>query len=448
MTINFSRRGAIRAVSLLCAVLLALSALALVNGRRAALLERQSQTASQHALRELGEHLDNITTSLQKARYASSGKLLAQTERELSRSAACAKVSLSALTNEDTNGLNVYKFLSQVGDFTRALQTAYERKGKLTDKQRASLDELLAYAQSFSGALHTLDAEFDDGTLDFGAKNKTLTLAAENAPAVFDESFNSSTDALSDTPTLLYDGPFSDTVLNRKARFVADRDEIDAQTARERAAKWLGCKQTALQSEGETDGALALWCFSKGEKRIGVTKRGGLLAYVTNPSFAGEAQISAETAVKVAAKYLSSVGYPDMQARYYSTYDGVCTVVFHYVKDGVVFYADLIKVGVALDTARAVSFDARGFLMNHTARRLPQIKVSAEEAAAAIAPGLRLLGTKTAMIPLDDGTERLCHELHCRDKNGQEALVYTDATNGEETDVQILLYSDGGVLAK
>ena len=137
-----------------------------------------------------------------------------------------------------------------------------------------------------------------------------------------------------------------------------------------------------------------------------------------------------------------------MKASYFSTYDGVCTVVLHHVEDGVVRYADLIKVGVALDTAQPVSFDARGFLMNHTARRLPEIAVSAEEAAAALAPGLKLLGTKTALIPLDNGTEKLCHELHCRDKNGQEALVYTDVTNGEETDVQILLYADGGVLAK
>ena len=157
MNVNFSRRGAIRAVSLLCAVFLALSALTVVHVRRAHALERQAQTASQHALR------DNIATALQKARFVSSGAMLSRVERELSRSAACAKVSLSALTNADTDGTNVYKFLSQVGDFTYALQKTLERGGKLTAKQRASLQELLAYAQSFSDGLHALDAETDDG---------------------------------------------------------------------------------------------------------------------------------------------------------------------------------------------------------------------------------------------------------------------------------------------
>ena len=169
---------------------------------------------------------------------------------------------------------------------------------------------------------------------------------------------------------------------------------------------------------------------------------------MTNPAFSGEAQISAETAVKIAAKFLKTVGYTDMQPSYYSTYDGVCTVIFHYVKDDVVYYADLIKVGVALDTARAVSFDARGFLMNHTNRKLPEVTVSAEDAAASLSPALRLMGTKTALVPLDDGTEQLCHELHCRDRDGREALVYKAVTTGDEADLKLLLYSDGGVLAK
>ena len=137
-----------------------------------------------------------------------------------------------------------------------------------------------------------------------------------------------------------------------------------------------------------------------------------------------------------------------MKASYYSTYDGVCTVVFHYQKDDVVWYADLIKVGVALDTAQAVSFDARGYLMNHTRRKLPEVRLSSEEAAAVRSPLLRLLDSQLTLIPLDDGTEQLCYELHCRDENGQEALVYVSAVTGEETDVQLLLYADGGVLAK
>ena len=448
MHLKFSRRGGVRLLSFLCAAFFALGAFSIVSARRADRLQRQSVRAAQCALSELSEHLDNMTSTLQKARYTGSAAMLSSLGTELSRSAACAKVSLSALTNTGTDGSELYKFLSQVGDFTLALNKTFEKRGTLTNEQRNALEALEAYAQSFSDALHTMDADLNDGNLRFGEGSATLTLAAANAPALFDDSFNNTAQALSATPTLLYDGPFSDTVLNRKARYVEKKDEIDAQTARARAAKWLDCKQTELLAQGDTDGVLALYCFSRGDKRIGVTKRGGYLAYVTNPAFAGEAQISAETAVKIASKFLETVGYTDMQPSYYSTYDGVCTVIFHYVKDDVVYYADLIKAGVALDTARAVSLDARGFLMNHTNRKLPEVTVSAEDAAASLSPALRLMGTKTALVPLDNGTEQLCHELHCRDRDGKEALVYKAVTTGDEADLKLLLYSDDGILAK
>ena len=276
MSFHLSRRGGIRLVSLLCAVFLALAALAVVNGCRARVLQRQSHVAAQRALSELCENLDNITASLQKAAYVNSGAMLSRMGNELSRSAACAKVSLSALTNADTVGEQVYKFLSQVGDFTLSLNKSFQADRKLTAKQRESLQTLCAYAQAFSDGVHALMSGYDDGDVSFEGKLKTLSLTDENAPASFDDRLNQTAQALSDTPTLLYDGPFSDTVLNRKALGVAKMDEIDAQTARDRAAKWLDCKPTELLAQSDADGTLEMYCFSKGGKSIGVTKRGGL----------------------------------------------------------------------------------------------------------------------------------------------------------------------------
>ena len=70
------------------------------------------------------------------------------------------------------------------------------------------------------------------------------------------------------------------------------------------------------------------------------------------------------------------------------------------------------------------------------------------EAQAALSPALTVLSSKSALIPLDTGKEALCHEFRCRDKGGQELLVYTDVTDGSEADLQLLLYADGGVLAR
>ena len=127
---------------------------------------------------------------------------------------------------------------------------------------------------------------------------------------------------------------------------------------------------------------------------------------------------------------------------------GICTIRFVPREKGVTYYADEIKVSVALDTASVVAADARGYLAHHTARSLPEKKITLETAVGNLADGLDLLDYKTAVILLDDGTESLCHELHCRDKAGQEVLVYADTQEEKEADLRLLFTADDGTLAK
>ena len=52
------------------------------------------------------------------------------------------------------------------------------------------------------------------------------------------------------------------------------------------------------------------------------------------------------------------------------------------------------------------------------------------------------------IIPTEWKTEQLCYEIHCRDKNKREFLIYIDGKTGMEDNILILLYSDGGILTK
>ena len=86
--------------------------------------------------------------------------------------------------------------------------------------------------------------------------------------------------------------------------------------------------------------------------------------------------------------------------------------------------------------------------MNHCERNLPAAKITLKAAQKKLSPLLSLRSSAVAVIPGKDGKERLCYELHCADKNGSQALIYIDAQTGEEADVLLLLFSDGGVLTR
>ena len=137
-----------------------------------------------------------------------------------------------------------------------------------------------------------------------------------------------------------------------------------------------------------------------------------------------------------------------MKESYYSTSDGVCTVNYAYKKDGVIYYPDLIKVGVNLETGDIASFDAKGYIMNHTERNLSSDILSRAEAQKSVSGLLTVLDSKRAVIPTKSKGEKDCWEFHCADKDGNEVLVYIDTKTGYEDDILLLLYSDGGILTK
>ena len=172
------------------------------------------------------------------------------------------------------------------------------------------------------------------------------------------------------------------------------------------------------------------------------------MLYLLGSSSAGESVISPEQAVENAKNFLSAKGYKNMKESYYSTQDGICTVNFAYENEGVICYPDLIKLSVSLETGNIISFDARGYIMNHTDRPPVQSKISADEAKMSVSDYLTVMSSRLAIIPTDYKTEKTAYEFHCKTPDEQEVLVYIDVLTAKEDDILLLLYSDGGILTK
>ena len=135
-----------------------------------------------------------------------------------------------------------------------------------------------------------------------------------------------------------------------------------------------------------------------------------------------------------------------MVRSYHMVDEGVLTVNYEYVQDGVMCYPDLVKVGIALDNGSVASFDARGYLSAHRERKLPEAEVSEEEALATVSPALKVKSHQMALIPSPGGEERLCHEFLCRGRDDRNFLVYVNAITGAQEKILILLEDASGTL--
>lgn len=414
--------------------------------------DRWKQTVDltrQRAVAQLCEYFDSMHTDLEKSEYANTASMFAKIGAQIERNATGAKNALATLDAGQTQLNNIYMYLSQAGAYTSSLAQKKAAGETISEQDRKQLQKLSAYAavlhEKFlfmNDLMESGNFSFDDVAQELGDTQMENAVSYLSAAAGAEESFE-------DYPTLLYDGPFSDGVLKKESAFLKSQKKISKNKAGEIAADILGAQSVEqLIDDGENTGKIETYNFYYNGCEAQITKRGGFVNMLLNESFAGEIVYTGENAVRVAQQFLEKCGYKDMVSSYYSTNDGICTVNFAWKQGDYICYPDLIKVCVSLADGRVLSLDASSYLMNHSERDLPAFSVRIADAVMELRSDLRIRRVRKAVIPTDGGGENFAYEFLCADPNGQDALIYIDTQSGEEDNIFLLLYSDGGTLTK
>ncbi|MCR4925271.1 MAG: germination protein YpeB [Clostridiales bacterium] len=450
MTIS-SKRNRIRLASFIISGFVALLALAGINIHTSNLYKREINLENQRALTQLSAYMDNIDMTLTKGLYSGTPEKLSEVSSSLWRETTCAKSSLSEIDLSDIQMEKTYKFLSQVSDYALFLSKKSIKGEEMTDEEYNNLVELESFAASLSEQISSIVGYLNDGALDFPQVSKALANVDDigSLNLNLSSAMNDTEQTLTDYPTLIYDGPFSDHLSQLMPKMTLSAQPISQNQALNNAADFLCLDATSLSFKGETGGNMPCYNFSDGKKiNISVTKDGGFVVYTLNSRYAGEAVLSIDEATKKALSFLAEKGITDMVRSYYAINDGIATINFAYKQDEVICYPDLIKVSVALDNGDILSFDAINYLMNHCRRNIVAPKLTIEQAKNSVSKNLSIKSTKLAIIPTDSADEKYCYEFLCQAKNSNDVLVYINAQTGAEEEILLLLYSDNGVFTK
>src|SRR5690606_3528877 len=110
-------------------------------------------------------------------------------------------------------------------------------------------------------------------------------------------------------PTLIYDGPFSDTLLKPK-KLNIQGDNIDYKEAEKIAIDFIGKDRVEKASRGaETQGTIQSWGVNletndeEGPFYVSVSKKGGKVISVISEGIAQDAQIDYKEAEKIAKDF-------------------------------------------------------------------------------------------------------------------------------------------------
>ncbi len=439
-----SRRTLVRIISFATAIIAVLAAADIMYMCRLSRAERSIEYRYQEAVEELAQSADKISASLTKGLYASSPQMMQKLSSELLSEATNAKNALTKLPVATSNLEKTEKFLSQIGNYATSLSRTAADGATPSYEDYETMSILCDNASTFSDELWTLKSKLLTNDKSITELFSELEDGGESFLA---DGLSTVEEGFENTPKLIYDGPFSDHILEKTSMMLENAEEISEDEARTIAASYCGLEPYQLKTaEYAEEGTMPSYRFTANGVSCSVTKNGGYVAYMLKRQNVKSSNISAEEAVESARSYLDSMGIESMTETYYETYNGVCTVNFAYSEDGVTCYTDLIKVAVALDDGEIIGYDARGFLMNHVERTLSEPALSETECQSDLSPMLSVISSQLAVIPSDSVEEKLCYEYKCQSTDGKTVLVYVNTETGEEEDILILLETEGSVL--
>ena len=105
---------------------------------------------------------------------------------------------------------------------------------------------------------------------------------------------------LSDYPTLIYDGPYSDHILEAQPQMTANAKAVTEKKAKQSAARISGVDEEKLGSMGTASGHIDTFVFGNDDLRVTVSRFGGFPVYMRRTRAIDESHIDYEQALKKA----------------------------------------------------------------------------------------------------------------------------------------------------
>ncbi|NLM96900.1 MAG: germination protein YpeB [Halanaerobiaceae bacterium] len=361
------------------------------------------------------------------------------------------RLPLSAQTVHD-----VAEFLSKTGDFAHAMARQNADGQALTSEERQTLNQLRQHAIRVVERLHEVQSDVLAGRINWVSMVKQTRQNLEEEKKSDKEkdriNIDDIRDEMSRVPVLIYDGPFSDHIMEREPLGLRG-EEMSKDELRDKVRELLDGDTGDLSvSEGtDVNGKIPSYNFQvktgNGAYSVDLAKKGGALVSLLNNRDVQSAKIPMDQAVDKASSYLARVGFQGMEPTYSEIKDNVAYISFAYQQDDVLFFPDIVNVQVALDNGQVMAVEAMNYLMSHKERKTEKPEIPEEEIREMASSTLESIeNIRLAVIPKSSLREVFTYEV--RGKIGDEIyLIYINAKTGNEEEILKVITGEQGTFA-
>ena len=323
------------------------------------------------------------------------------------------------------NLTNINNFLNKTSGFSSSLLDRIYAGETIGDNDYLQLNDIHSSVLAIKYDLNNYYAGLNS---DFSILSKIETEGVQE----FSGGFINTESANSDVPSLIYDGPFSDSVLNKEIVGLSGV-EISQEEALKKVQDIFDTND--INYVGFAKGKFETYNFYVNQKGldVSITKNGGLLLTVTSYVTPQEKTIDANDAIKIAENFAVRVGINNMYSVWTQTVGNIQYINLAKIENSCIYYSDLIKVKVDLSSGNVIGWEATNYATNNKSRNFTS-SISMIEAQNKLSSVLSVKERNYCIIPDKYVGELSAYEFICTWKN-YTYYVYIDSNTGKEANI-------------
>lgn len=390
--------------------------------------------------------LDSINTAendLSKVLASEASSYQSKMLNSVAKASNEAQISVSGLPLTQGDIYDMVRMVNQIYGYTSTLSDKIAKGESLSESEIATLEDVYQNLLILKNELNDFARKMNNGysILDESLYNSDGT---NN----FTQIISQMSDVDVKYPTMIYDGPFSDSVVNSEIKGLSGSNVSQEQASQKINNHFKNL--TELSYQELTKGKFETYNFraknSDNESLyIQVTKTGGHILTVSGAGKQGSATIDKSQAEKIALEFATNNGVENAKVVWSDQLYEDLYLNIAPVQSGIILYPDLVKVKINLVTGTVVGYDATPYFTNHTSRTLSQGVLTKSEAESKIPASFTIVQTRKSLSPLDYNREVVCYEVEAT-KDENTYYFYFNVENGETENILKVIKTDNGNL--
>lgn len=390
--------------------------------------------------------LDSVNTAendLSKVLASSGSTYQSKLLNSVAKASNEAQISVAALPLTQGDISDMVKMVNQVYGYTSTLSDKIAKGQSLNESEIETLEDVYQNILLLKNQLNEFSRKMQSGysILDQSVFN-------EDGTTNFTQIFTQMNDLDVKYPTMIYDGPFSDSVVNSKIKGLSGG--VVSKEEGEKTIKKHFKNLTELKYQETTKGRFETYNYralnsDQESLYIQVTKTGGKILTVSGCGKNGAGKIDSAQAEKIALDFAKGNGIENAKVVWSDKLYEDLYLNIAPLQEGIILYPDLVKVKIDLTTGTIVGYDATSYFTNHTSRTLNQGSLTKEQAEAKVPSTFSIVQTRKTLSPLDYNREVVCFEVEAK-KDDNTYYFYFNVENGETENILKVVKTDNGNL--